>query len=131
MVKLHMVKVHCGCGTYRSKPCANSFAPMFFLYGHCPLPAACHFLYRPLIVAVVGFCGPSAGIFVHLVKILFLPYALLFYHFLGTLEEFYVSLRSLFCLIIFFQYYLEFWGTYCYFGILLRDTSIELNSIAL
>jgi len=30
MVKLHMVKVHWGCGTYRSKPCANSFAPMFF-----------------------------------------------------------------------------------------------------
>ena len=30
MVQMHMMIVNYGCGTCRSKPCANSFAPMFF-----------------------------------------------------------------------------------------------------
>ena len=30
MVQMHMMMVNYGCGTCRSKPCANSFAPMFF-----------------------------------------------------------------------------------------------------
>ena len=29
MVQMHMMIVNYGCGTCRSKPCANSFAPMF------------------------------------------------------------------------------------------------------
>ena len=29
MVQMHMMIVSYGCGTCRSKPCANSFAPMF------------------------------------------------------------------------------------------------------
>ena len=31
MVQMHMMIVNYGCWTCRSKPCANSFAPMFFL----------------------------------------------------------------------------------------------------
>ena len=37
MVQMHMMIVNYGCGTCRSKPCANSFAPMFF---SCDIPSA-------------------------------------------------------------------------------------------
>ena len=36
MVQMHMMIVNYGCWTCRSKPCANSFAPMFFFSRDIP-----------------------------------------------------------------------------------------------